>query len=129
MRGMENRRKHTWFYFGGLLPESMTATMKVESGRLFGKNDGDYLEILADDILRVEEFPPSNAFLLVTTKNGKFHVGAKNQKYDEVVEVLRNYVGDDFCKTLTHRCNTILFRKNFRVRSIFKWLIRREKEV
>lgn len=117
----------TWFYFGGWLPESITSTLKVENERIFGKRGRRYCEILPADIVNVEEFSFNNAFLLVTTREGRFHVGVHNRRYDEVVRILEKYVGSEFCDTLVHRSNVLFARKQFSVWSIVKSFFTRRR--
>jgi hypothetical protein len=112
-----------WFYCGGLLPECWSSTLKVEGERLFGKRGGQYFEILPADIVKVEEFGGSNPFVLATTADGRFHVGALTKRYDDVVRVLEQYAGSGFCDGFTHYCNVLLYRKQFRLLSLIKRLL------
>ncbi len=113
-----------WFYRGGLVPECWSSTLKVEGGRLYGTHDSQDCEILPGDIIAVKEFGFNNPFLLITTADGKFHVGAMTKQYDEVVHILERYVGSSFCQRFVHRWNVLFFRKQFGVSSFVKRLLR-----
>ena len=119
------KMKQTWFCYGGCIPQFWSSTLKVEEGRLFGRRGRRYFEILPTDIAEVKEFGFNNPFLLVTTADGRFHVGALTGQYDEVVRVLERYVGSGFCRRFVHRWNVFFYRKQFRVISFFASLFHR----
>jgi len=98
------------FHGGGLVPQCFSSTLKVEGDQLFGRRVRKYCEIKPGDIVEVREFSFSNPFLAVTTRNCRFHVGALNNQYGDVVRILESYVGSDFCHSLAHRFNVVIYR-------------------
>jgi hypothetical protein len=108
----------TWFYCGGWTPQCWSSTLKVEDERLFGRRGRQYCEILATDIVEVKEFGFNNPFVLVTTAEGRFHVGALTKHYDDVVRVLERYIGSGFCRRFVHRWNVLVYRTQFKVISL-----------
>jgi len=108
-----------WFCCGGWAPECLSATLEVKDERLFGTRGRESCEILPADIVDVIEFGFNNPFLLVTTRRGRFHVGALTRQYDDVIRVLERYVGSGFCHRFVHRWNVFFYRRRFKVRS---WL-------
>ena len=114
----------TWFYWGGLTAECWSSTLRVEDDRLFGNCGGQCRELLPTDIVEVEEFAFNNPFVLVTTGDARFHVGAMTDQYDDVVRVLKRFVGSDFCHRFVHRWNVFFYRNQFRILSFIKSLFR-----
>ena len=110
------------FYCGGLTPECWSSTLKVDDNRLFGRRGPQYCEISPTDIVKVEEFGGNNAFLLVTTADGRFHVGALSEQYDDVARVLEKSVGSGFRRRFVHRMNVLFYRKRFGFLSLIKFL-------
>ena len=108
----------TWFYFSKHLFECRSSTLRVEGGRLLAKSGTDDVELMPSDIDGVEEFGFNNPFVLVTTKYGRFHVGAFKEEYDDVTGVLGKYLGDHLLQNWTHRSNVCLYRRRFSFRSI-----------
>ena len=84
-----------------------------KKGRLFGKHGRQDCEILPSQIVEVKEFGFNNPFLMVTTADGRFHVGVMTNQYDEVVDILGQYVGNSFRHRFAHRWNVFFFRKQF----------------
>jgi hypothetical protein len=97
-----------WLYHGSWLGEGWTTTLRVEGDRLYGVRKGTKVQILPVDIVEVREFAFNNPFLLVTTKLGRFHVGARSKHYDDVVRVLEAFVGREEIDTESHRWNVLL---------------------
>jgi hypothetical protein len=112
----------SWFYFGGLVPECWSSTLKVADSRLYGRRGGEYCEISPTDIVKVNEYGGGNAFILIETADGRFHVGVMSESYDDVARVLGEYVGSSFRRRLVHRMNVLLYRKQFGVGSLIRSL-------
>ena len=117
-----------WLYRGGLVPECWSSTLRIEGDRLFGMHGSQDCEILPSDIIEVREFGFNNPFVLVTTAEGRYHVGAMTNQYDEVVQILERYAGSGFYRRFVHRWNVFFFRKQFRISSFVKRLLRKKEE-
>lgn len=110
-------RLFSW-YVGGAIPECWSSRLSVEGGRLFGRHNNEWQEIRPQDIVGVVEYTFNNPFVLVRTVDGQYHVGALTRHYDVVVAILCEYAGDEFCRTLSHRVNVILYRRRISIRSV-----------
>jgi hypothetical protein len=114
------KSKRNWIYWGGCKPQCLSSTLAVKDDRLLFRSGGDYVEVSPTEIIEVKEFGFNNPFLLITTATGRFHVGAMTGQYDDVVRFLQRHIGSDFCHSLAHRWNVFFFRKQFRLRSLFR---------
>jgi hypothetical protein len=108
---------------GGLVPECCSSTLKVEEERLFGKQGQQYCEIAPSDIIEVKEYGFNNPFIMVTTRNGRFHVGALMRQYDDVARILQRYVGSEWCYCFAHLFNVLFYRKQFKLASAIKHIL------